>query len=209
MTDLFAGTDQPSVDLLGATLWPGWLAASAQKALVADLRDVAKRAPFQRYETPSGARMSVQMTAAGDVGWMTDRSGYRYAERHISGASWPDIPEAILNIWRATSGAARDPDSCLVNFYGEGARMGLHQDRDEANTTWPVVSISLGDDGLFRIGGQNRGDPTVSHWLKSGDVLVLSGAARLAYHGIDRIRFGSSGLLPDGGRLNITLRVAQ
>jgi alkylated DNA repair protein (DNA oxidative demethylase) len=119
---------------------------------------------------------------------------------------WPAIPEGILDIWRALVGEARLPDSCLVNFYGEGARMGMHQDKDERDFSWPVVSLSLGDSGLFRMGNVEKGGKTESVWLESGDVVVMGGAARLAYHGVDRIRFGSSSLLPRGGRINVTLR---
>jgi alkylated DNA repair protein (DNA oxidative demethylase) len=112
-------------------------------------------------------------------------------------------------VWDAVSGVERAPDCCLINYYGEGARMGLHQDKDEADFRWPVVSISLGDEGLFRIGNQERGGKTESIWLRSGDVVVMGGDARLTYHGVDRIRFGSSTLLPDGGRINVTLRVVE
>ena len=152
--------------------------------------------------------MSVQMSGAGAKAWTSDRAGYRYSDLQADGAKWPDIPERLLELWRTVSGVDRLPDSCLINFYGEGAKMGLHQDRDEADTRWPVVSISLGDDAQFRIGGLSRRDPTRSVWLQSGDVVVLTGQSRLAYHGIDRIKFGSSGLLDRGGRLNVTLRVA-
>ena len=151
--------------------------------------------------------MSVRMTAAGRLGWFTDATGYRYEPRHPSGKPWPPIPSAILALWHRLTGLDRTPDCCLVNFYGEGAKMGLHQDRDEGDFSFPVLSISLGDDALFRIGGPNRRDPTSSLWLKSGDALLMGGAARLAFHGIDRTRFGSSRLLPQGGRINPTLRV--
>jgi alkylated DNA repair protein (DNA oxidative demethylase) len=121
---------------------------------------------------------------------------------------WPEIPAPVLDIWRmVVAGDARLPESCLINFYGEGARMGMHQDRDEADFSWPVVSVSLGDDALFRIGNPTKGGRTESLWLNSGDVAVMGGPARLIHHGIDRIRFGSSALLPDGGRINLTLRV--
>ena len=153
--------------------------------------------------------MSVRLTAAGDFGWFSDQRGYRYVEHHPSGVNWPAIPDSIMAIWRAVAGAAPDPECCLINFYGEGARMGLHQDRDEANFDWPVVSISLGDDALFRVGGTERGGKTESIWLQSGDIAVMGGPARLNYHGIDRIKFGSSSLLKEGGRLNITLRVVR
>lgn len=152
--------------------------------------------------------MSVRMTSAGRVGWVTDRTGYRYAPKHPDGLAWPPIPSPILAIWQAVSGADVLPDCCLVNFYGEGARMGMHQDKDESSFEWPVVSVSLGDDGLFRMGGATRGGKTQSIWLHSGDVVVMGGVARLAHHGVDRIRFGSSTLLDKGGRLNLTLRVA-
>ena len=99
------------------------------------------------------------------------------------------------------------PECCLVNFYSDGARMGLHQDKDEGDFEMPVVSVSLGDDALFRIGGRDRRDPTESVWLSSGDVLVLKRDSRLAYHGIDRVKPGSSTLLSNGGRINLTLRV--
>ena len=151
--------------------------------------------------------MSVRMTSAGRRGWVSDRRGYRYAERHPSGVAWPPIPGRVLSIWREVTGLARDPDCCLVNYYDEGARMGLHQDRDEADFSWPVLSISLGDDALFRVGGTERSDPTASHWLRSGDVAVLEGPSRLAFHGIDRVRAGSSTLLEKGGRINLTLRI--
>ena len=147
------------------------------------------------------------MTAAGRLGWVSDRRGYRYEPRHPAGGPWPEIPPRVLDIWRAVTGLDRLPDCCLVNYYGEGARMGLHQDRDEGDFAWPVVSVSLGDDARFRIGGTDRRDPTESFWLRSGDVLVLGGPARLAFHGVDRIVFGSSTLLPQGGRINLTLRV--
>ena len=209
MVDLFDTEPGAPVDLMGAVIWPLCLDEDAQAAMLADLRDVARAAPFRQYETPGGHKMSVRMTSAGDVGWMTDRKGYRYSKRHGDGGAWPEIPASVLDVWRAVSGVDRDPDSCLVNFYGEGARMSLHQDKDEAELRWPVVSISLGDPGLFRVGGQARTDPTKSRWLMSGDVAVLSGDARLAYHGIDRIKFGEGGLLPDGGRINVTLRVAR
>ncbi len=121
--------------------------------------------------------------------------------------AWPAIPAPVLRIWDQVTGLERRPDCCLINYYGEGARMGLHQDKDAADFSYPVVSVSLGDDGLFRIGNPTRGGKTESVWLNSGDVVVMGGPARLAYHGVDRIRFKSSRLLPRGGRLNLTLRV--
>ena len=177
--------------------------------MVDDVRAIARQAPFRRYETRSGKRMSVRMTAAGDLGWISDRRGYRYSPEQLAGGRWPAIPRSILGVWRRVSGVEMPPTSCLVNFYAENTRMGLHQDRDEGDLTWPVVSISLGDEALFRVGGVERKSPTKSRWLMSGDVAVLSGAGRLAHHGIDRIKFASSDLLPEGGRINVTLRVVR
>ena len=195
--------------LRGFDIRKGWLDASAQTQLIETLRPILKAAPLVRPVTPQGKAMSVRMTSAGAVGWVTDRDGYRYQTLHPQGKAWPDIPEPILNLWHDLASRERDPDCCLINYYGEGARMGLHQDKDEADFSWPVLSVSLGDDALFRIGNTTRGGKTESIWLNSGDVVIMGGPARLTYHGIDRIRFGSSKLLPKGGRINLTLRVAR
>jgi len=153
--------------------------------------------------------MSVRMSSAGQFGWFSDRIGYRYVGCHPNGTEWPDIPGEVLDVWDRVTGLARRPESCLINYYGADARLALHQDKDEADFSWPVVSISLGDDGLFRIGNTSRGGKTESIWLSSGDVVVMGGDARLTYHGVDRIRFGSSKLLSKGGRINLTLRVVS
>lgn len=192
--------------LRGFEVHQGHLAEDGQRAVLDDLRAVIATAPMVHPVTAAGRQMSVRMTSAGRVGWVSDRRGYRYAPTQQSGAPWPAIPDSILSVWRAL-GPGRQPDCCLINFYGEGARMGLHQDRDEGDFSWPVLSLSLGDQGLFRMGGVDKGGPTESVWLSSGDVVVMGGAARLAHHGVDRIRFGSSRLLPRGGRVNLTLRV--
>jgi len=204
-----AGDRPAPLTIGGAVLYPGWLAPPAQARIVEDVRGIVAAAPLFSPMTPHGRPMSVRMTSAGRYGWVSDRRGYRYAPRHPEGMAWPAIPEAVLAIWRELVGPLRDPDCCLVNFYGEGARMGLHQDRDEADFAWPVLSISLGDDARFRIGGTVRGGRTQSFWLRSGDALVLGGDARLAYHGVDRTLTGSSTLLPRGGRINLTLRVVD
>lgn len=198
----------PSINLRDVPVWQGLLSPAVQESMVADVRAVVAAAPLFHPETRRGQKMSVRMTSAGAVGWVSDRRGYRYDPVHPSGVPWPPIPQSILDVWAAVSGVDAMPDTCLVNFYGPEARMGLHQDRDEADLGWPVVSISLGDDALFRIGNTERGGKTESLWLKSGDVAVLTGPARLRYHGIDRIRAGSSRLLAQGGRLNLTLRIA-
>jgi len=197
------------VRVRGFDIYKGHLDAGQQAGLVADVRRVAEAAPMFSPQTPYGKPMSVRMTSAGSVGWVADRSGYRYAAQHPSGVGWPPIPEAVLALWCDLTGLDRDPDCCLINYYGEGARMGMHQDKDEADFKWPVLSVSLGDAGLFRIGNTTRGGKTESLWLESGDVVVMGGDARLTYHGVDRIRFGSSQVLPKGGRINLTCRVAQ
>lgn len=197
------------INLNGARLIPGALAPGAQSDVVDALRQVVAAAPLFHPETRFGKKMRVRMTSAGTVGWVSDRRGYRYDARHPSGVGWPPIPQALLSIWQTHAHSLVPPDTALINFYGPEAKMGLHQDRDEADLTRPVLSVSLGDDALFRIGGPERGGPTVSHWLRSGDVLVLEGASRLAYHGIDRLRPGTSSLLAQGGRINVTMRVAQ
>jgi DNA oxidative demethylase len=187
---------------------PGLLDAAAQAALVGELRSLAAAAPLYRPIMPkSGRPFSVRMTNAGSHGWFSDREGYRYVARHPeTGRPWPAIPAPLLDLWRAVANYPADPECCLVNFYAPDARMGLHRDSDEETFAAPVVSLSLGDSAVFRIGSSERRGPTTSLKLHSGDVMVLSGAARLAYHGIDRVLGGSSRLLPDGGRINVTLR---
>jgi alkylated DNA repair protein (DNA oxidative demethylase) len=198
------------LDVNGVAVFKGWLDRAAQEAMVEAIRGVAREAPFQRYTTGWGKPMSVRMTAAGRLGWVIDRGRYRYSPVHPeTGAPWPPIPPLLLDVWRALSDWPDQPDSLLINWYGETAKMGLHRDANENAYDAPVLSVSLGDPAVFRVGGLERRDPTVSTVLESGDVAVLGGAARLAYHGIDRIRFGGSTLLPEGGRLNLTLRVVR
>lgn len=192
----------------GFAVHRGLLDAPAQAALMAAVRRIWVAARPVCPVTRRGKPMSVAMTSAGALGWTTDRRGYRYEPAQPDGRPWPPIPPLLLDLWQGVTGASVLPDSCLVNLYRDGARMGLHQDRDEADLRWPVVSVSLGDDGLLRIGNHQRGGATESLWLASGDVVVMGGAARLTHHGIDRIRPGSSGLVPGGGRVNLTLRVA-
>ncbi|NRP69160.1 Alpha-ketoglutarate-dependent dioxygenase AlkB [Ensifer psoraleae] len=188
---------------------PGFLDRSRQEELVEAVRLVVAEAPLFVPEMPkTGKPMSVRMTNCGPLGWVTDRErGYRYqAEHPVTGKSWPAIPAALLDIWRAVSASDKEPEACLVNFYSADARMGLHQDRDERDLETAVVSISLGDTCLFRVGGKERGGRTVSFKLASGDVVVLGGEGRLAFHGVDRIYPNTSTLLKNGGRLNLTLR---
>lgn len=192
----------------GISLWREALDRAAQQSLVADILARAEQAPFYKPRMPkSGKPFSVEETNFGPLGWVSDESGYRYAKTHpVTGAPWPSIPQALLDIWNDTTRYGAPPECCLVNLYRGGARMGLHQDRDEQALDAPVLSVSLGDEALFRIGGTSRRDPTKSLRLKSGDVLTFGGPARLAYHGIDRVLEGSSDLIPGGGRINLTLR---
>ena len=195
--------------LPGFDLWPGALDPKAQADLLALALAAFKTAPPARYETAYGKAMSVAMTSFGSLGWTSDKTGYRYADRHPgTGRPWPEMPQALLDLWATLADLDTPPDSALINLYRDDARMGLHQDRDEADPRFPVLSISLGDTAVFRIGGTSRKDPTRSLKLSSGDVCRLSGPARLAFHGVDRILAGSSGLVPGGGRVNITLRRA-
>jgi DNA oxidative demethylase len=188
---------------------PGYLDREAQDALLEDVRAVVAAAPLFTPAMPrTGKEMSVRMTNCGALGWVTDRErGYRYQPLHpVTGRPWPPIADSLLAVWNAVSEHPAPPEACLVNFYDDSAKMGLHQDRDEEDFSAPVVSVSLGDDCLFRVGGQKRTDPTVSFRLTSGDVVVLGGDSRLAFHGVDRIYPGTSGLLKKGGRINLTLR---
>jgi alkylated DNA repair protein (DNA oxidative demethylase) len=155
----------------------------------------------------SGHPFSVRMTNCGPLGWVSDASGYRYQPHHPdTGTLWPPMPAAVLAAWHELADYPQPPEACLINVYAPEARMGLHQDRDEQDFAAPVVSLSLGESCLFRVGGTRRSDPTRSFRLASGDAVVLGGAARLAFHGVDRIIRGTSTLLPDGGRINLTLR---
>ena len=195
--------------LRGFDIHKEFLGRVAQQEVLEAVRGVVRQAPFFRPEVPRGGRMAVRMSAAGRYGWFSDRRGYRYVTEHPDGEPWPEIPVPIMAIWDQLTGLERRPECCLINYYDADARMGLHQDRDEADFQWPVVSVSLGDDGLFRIGNLTRGGKTESIWLQSGDVVVMGGDARLTYHGVDRIKPGTSTLLPKGGRINLTLRVVE
>jgi len=197
-------------DLSGFTLLPGRLDPRAQAALVDAVLTAAKDAPFHRQMTPGGKAMSVEMTGLGPLSWITDAAGYRYEAAHpLTGAPWPPMPALLANLWAELADAEVPADACLVNLYREGAKMGPHRDEDEADYRFPVLSVSLGDTAIFRIGGLKRADPTRSVRLASGDVCLLAGEARLAFHGVDRILAGSSRLIPGGGRINLTLRRAR
>ena len=200
------------IAMRGARYLPGFLLPEEQRRMLDAVRGIVAAAPLVRPMTAWGKPMSVRMTSAGRVGWVIRRGRYAYVERHPeTGAPWPPVPDEVLAVWRAVSDWPGDPDCCLVNWYGQGARMGLHRDADEGEEGFaaPVVSVSLGDPARFRIGGTERKGSTDSLRLNSGDVLVMGGAARLAYHGIDRVYWGEGELLPEGGRINLTLRVVR
>lgn len=182
---------------------------AAQTALLGALRNIIDEAPLYTPTMPrTGKPMSVRMTNCGPLGWVTDKErGYRYQANHPeTGKPWPPIPQVLLDLWDEVTGYTHPPEACLINYYAGSAKMGLHQDRDEEDFSAPVLSVSLGDTGIFRVGGKARKDPAKTFELKSGDVVVLGGADRLAYHGIDHIVEGSSDLLAEGGRFNLTLR---
>jgi DNA oxidative demethylase len=192
----------------GLKHYPELLDRTAQEALVAELRACVAKAPlFIPLMPRTGRPFSVRMTNLGNLGWVSDRAGYRYQAMHPdTGTHWPEMPQAVLDIWSKVSSYDHPPEACLVNFYQGGAKMGLHQDRDEADFSAPVVSISLGDTAVFRIGGTERGGKTSTLKLSSGDVLVMGGESRLSFHGVDRVNVGTSTLLKESGRINLTLR---
>lgn len=197
-----------TADRSGLRFHPGYLDRNGQAELLAAIRAVLAAAPLYTPRMPkSGRPFSVRMSNCGSLGWLSDASGYRYSPSHpVTGQPWPPMPDALLAAWRALADYPVPPEACLINYYGTTARMGLHQDRDESDFAAPVVSLSLGDSCLFRVGGRKRSDPTASFRLNSGDALVLGGDARLAFHGVDRILPGSSTLLAEGGRINLTMR---
>jgi alkylated DNA repair protein (DNA oxidative demethylase) len=192
----------------GVVLWPEVLSRAEQEELVGDVFARAAEAPFYRPVMPKSAKpFSVEETNFGPLGWMSDAAGYRYQEFHPgTRRAWPAIPDRLLALWRLATAYPAPPECCLANLYRGTARMGLHQDRDEEALDAPVLSLSLGDEALFRIGGPTRRGPTQSLKLRSGDLLMFGGPARLAFHGIDRVAAGTSLLVPGGGRLNLTLR---
>lgn len=200
--------DIPINGLTGLTYLPEYFDRERQGSLLEDIRGVVETAPLYQPVMPkTGKPFSVRMSNCGPLGWVADINGYRYQPNHPdTGEAWPDIPPVLMSLWRDLAPQAPLPEACLINFYETGAKMGLHQDRDEKTFDAPVVSVSLGDTATFRVGGLKRNDPTRSFRLQSGDVVVLGGDARLAFHGIDRVLKGTSTLLKNGGRINLTLR---
>jgi DNA oxidative demethylase len=193
----------------GVVYLPGYFDGAAQVALLGDVRDVLSHAPYFRPTMPrTGKPFSVSMSNCGQLGWVSDKErGYRYqAEHPATGKPWPAMPRRLADAWAALSGYPGPAEACLINRYDAGAKMGSHVDRDEADFAAPVLSVSLGDDAVFHVGGLKRTDPKVRVTLKSGDVILLGGENRLCHHGIDRVLAGSSTLLAEGGRINLTMR---
>lgn len=195
----------------GFRLLPGRFSRAAQASLAETVLEGVAAAPLYTPRMPrTGQPLSVRMTNFGPLGWLPQPSGYGYVARHPeTGKPWPAIPQALLDLWEAVSGWPDPPQACLVNWYGPQARMGLHVDADEDAREAPVVSVSLGDRARFRLGGSERKGATRSLVLSSGDVVVLAGASRRFFHGVDRIYPGTSTLLPETwrpGRINLTLR---
>jgi alkylated DNA repair protein (DNA oxidative demethylase) len=192
----------------GVVHFPDYLDRAEQEALRDALRNAIAESPLFVPRMPrSGKAFSVRMTNLGRLGWVSDVEGYRYQPTHpLTAKPWPPMPPRLVEIWRELAPEAPPPEVCLVNFYDAAARMGLHQDRDEYDFGAPIVSLSLGDSALFRVGGEERRAPTRSFRLHSGDAMMLAGPGRLAFHGVDRIFPGTSSLLTNGGRINLTLR---
>lgn len=187
---------------------PGYFDAGRQAELLREVDEVARQAPYRPTMPRSGNPLSVDMTNAGLLGWVTDKEGgYRYQPTHpVTGAPWPAIPHQLNRLWNDVAHYSAPPEACLINFYRAGSKLGSHVDADEDDKLAPVVSVSLGDDAVFHIGGHKRSDSKTRLVVRSGDVVVLAGMARRAYHGVDRILPGTSSLVPGGGRINLTLR---
>jgi alkylated DNA repair protein (DNA oxidative demethylase) len=211
MTPLFDDPPQPTREPLeeGAVLLRAYAAAEAPK-LVEEVSGIAQAAAFRHLVTPGGYTMSVAMTNCGRVGWVSDRSGYRYDPADPdTGAPWPAMPAAFRELARnaaAEAGFAEyDPDACLINRYAAGAKLSLHQDRDEQDAWAPIVSVSLGLPAVFLWGGKRRGDPVRRLRLESGDVVVWGGPARFVYHGVSPLKDGEHPLT-GATRINLTFR---
>jgi alkylated DNA repair protein (DNA oxidative demethylase) len=209
---------EPEIELpSGARLYRQRLSLALQHAILDDVAAVIAEAPPFRPQMPTGPYMINSLTNCGEVGWMSDRKGYRYEPRHPdTGKPWPPIPPSVLDVavdCAREAGFSFAPDACLVNIYAADGRLSLHRDYDEADYAWPIVSFSLGNDADFQLAGLKRSGPSTTFTLHSGDVFVFGGESRLRYHGVRRIRSGTSPLrhpvLPEGGRINLTLRRAR
>jgi alkylated DNA repair protein (DNA oxidative demethylase) len=215
MSTLFDAIPEPGLpnDFLGpGTAILNGFALEAEPELISGMQAIAKLAPFRHMITPGGFRMSVAMTNCGRYGWVTDRTGYRYDTTDPeTGQLWPDMPESFLKLARTAAEAAGflsfRPDACLINRYEPGARLTLHQDKNERDFENPIVSASLGLPATFLFGGLERSDKTVQVSVRHGDVIVWGGPARLRYHGINPLKAGMHSTL-GGYRYNLTFRNA-
>lgn len=199
------GADFPE----GCKLFSHFFQKGQQLKLLREIEAVVSKAPFFRPLMPrTGKPFSVMMTNCGTLGWVSDKEkGYHYEAVHPeTGEPWPPIPDSLLTLWKSVADYEAGPEACLINLYRGKAKLGMHRDEDEKNFFAPIVSVSLGDSATFRIGGLKRRDPSMAITLNSGDVLVMGGPSRLRYHGIDRILPGTSDLLDEGGRINLTMR---
>jgi alkylated DNA repair protein (DNA oxidative demethylase) len=193
----------------GFSYLPRYLDPQRQLVILGAVRAVVAHSPLYTPQMPrTGKPLSVCMTNCGGLGWLTDKTGgYRYQSTHpVTGRDWPPIPDVLMQLWSEVAAYPASPEACLINYYSAASRLGSHQDADETDKSAPVLSVSLGDDAVFHVGGLRRSDPKERFVLRSGDVVVLGGAARMAYHGIDRVHAGTSDLLAEGGRINLTLR---
>ncbi|TDY96871.1 UNVERIFIED_ORG: DNA alkylation damage repair protein AlkB [Herbaspirillum seropedicae] len=214
--DLFAGLARdPSVETIteGALLLRAFVGEEDAAALMAAIDKVLAASPLRHMQTPGGFRMSVAMSNCGQFGWVTDRRGYRYQSLDpLAERDWPAMPEAFAALAARASAAAGfagfDPDACLINRYEPGARMSLHQDKNELDMDQPIVSVSLGLPATFLFGGMARTDKPQRMRLESGDVVVWGGPARLAFHGVDPLRDGEHPLT-GRCRYNLTFRRAR
>ena len=188
---------------------PLYFSPKEQAALIDCVKTAVKTAPFYQPTMPqTGAPLSVVMTNFGTLGWVTDKTqGYRYQTTHPkTGTPWPPLPDLLVKLWKEAADWPDLPEACLVNWYREGSKMGPHIDSDELAVNAPVISISLGDPAMFRIGGPKRSGPTHRIKLMSGDVVIMGGASRQCYHSVSKIYYGQSALVPKGGRINLTMR---
>jgi alkylated DNA repair protein (DNA oxidative demethylase) len=195
----------------GFAHYPLYFSPAEQAKLISAVKAGVEQAPFFQPTMPrTGQPLSVVMSNFGPLGWVTDKEkGYRYEATHPkTDSAWPDLPEMLGCLWDAVTDYPARPEATLINWYKEDrqSKMGLHVDNDENDLRAPVVSVSLGDPALFRIGGPKRGGKTQGLKLYSGDVVVLAGEARLCYHGVSKVYYGQSALVPKGGRINLTMR---
>ncbi|MBJ6134752.1 DNA oxidative demethylase AlkB [Ochrobactrum sp. Q0168] len=211
MRDLFDQLEPVEILAPGAVLLHGF-ALPDEDAILKSVAEVSAAAPFRHMVTPGGYRMSVAMTNCGKAGWVTDKSGYRYsAEDPETGTPWPAMPEAFRNLAENAAQQAGyadfSPDACLINRYEPGAKLSLHQDKDERDFTNPIVSVSLGLPATFQFGGLKRNDPITKYPLHHGDVVVWGGPSRLYHHGILALKDGKHDKV-GRVRLNLTFRKA-